>query len=77
MITLKSHKTVLPGRAEGERRGMSPKRVLLRQPSQAVREGKQIFRFYFSLTAFQNKHWNFSKKSVGNDCPAKLALGIS
>lgn len=40
---------------------MSPKRVPLSQLSQTVRGEKQIFGFYFTLTVFQNKQWNFSK----------------
>lgn len=77
MIILKSHKTVLSGRAEGERRGHVPKVSATKstQPDWQRRKANLLVLFY--PHCFLKQTVELLKKSAGNYHPAKLFLCFS
>lgn len=77
MIILKSHKTVLSGRAEGERRGHVPKVSATKstQPDWQRRKANLLVLFY--PHCFPKQTVELLKKSAGNYHPAKLFLCFS
>lgn len=76
MITLKSHKTVIPGRAEGERRGHVPKSGATEaiQPN-CQEESKSLGFIFFLSNCFPKQIVELLRKSVGIESPAKLPCG--
>lgn len=77
MITLKSHKTVLPGRAEGERRGHVPKAGATESTQTDCQRRKANLWVLFYPHCFPKQTVELLKKSAGNYHPAKLFLCFS
>lgn len=72
MITLKSHKTVLPGKAERKRRGHVPKAGATESTQPDCRKRKANLWVLFYPHCFPKQTVELRNKSAGNYHPAKL-----